>query len=485
MSDGNDTQVLGIVVLARGGDRQTLYLDPDTYFSTLTTITPLGEQQEFQLGASLRSLYLNASSPSFIGIPGVFALVNQSSVIVRADEVTDDGTLFDSAVALMQGFWPPTAQSSISLANGTTITSPLNGFQYVNIESVDPDMDYVGSLAPPLELSDAVRTFLQAWSNRVEQFYNSAAFVAKANESASFLTALQPYIDARISSLQDIIYDYMNVQFTYNITYAEQLPPRYLEQVRDLVNWHEYNLFTDSQASGIGNIAGRSILPTILDALSNIGSQLPYGLQLHFSAVSYQPFLSLMNMTGIFESGQLPPAIVDYAAALVFEVRQSTAGGEPVIRVQFKNGTDDDFHAMGLIFDGWNGSGGKDVPLSVFTAAFQGAAVNTTADWCNICAQPTQRSCEQALASPVATAPTSAASSSSAPSFHSKQFSSVGAGFLGAGLAIVLLSAVFGLLLFLGVLSYGGVRKLRRLSNVSRRSNREWRGDEMELHSEV
>ncbi|THG97936.1 hypothetical protein EW026_g4173 [Hermanssonia centrifuga] len=374
MSDGTDTRVLGIVVLARGGDRQTLYLDPDTYFSSLTTITPLGEQQEFQLGASLRSLYLNALSSSFIGISGVFALVNQSSIIVRADEVTDDGTLFDSAVALMQGFWPPTAQSSISLANGTTITSPLSGFQYVNIESVDPDMD--------VSLDGA--SYCTAWSNRVEQFYNSAAFVAKANESASFLTALQPYIDARISSLQDIwnIYDYMNVQFTYNITYAEQLPPRYLEQVRDLVNWHEYNLFTDSQASGIGNIAGRSILPTILDALSNIGSQLPYGLQLYFSAVSYQPFLSLMNMTGIFESGQLPPAIVDYAAALVFEVRQSTAGGEPVIRVQFKNGTDDDFHAMGLIFDGWNGSGGKDVPLSAFTAAFQGAAVNTTADCC-------------------------------------------------------------------------------------------------------
>ncbi len=43
MSDGTDTRVLGIVVLARGGDRQTLYLDPDTYFSSLTTITPLGE----------------------------------------------------------------------------------------------------------------------------------------------------------------------------------------------------------------------------------------------------------------------------------------------------------------------------------------------------------------------------------------------------------------------------------------------------------
>ncbi len=78
-------------------------------------------------------------------------------------------------------------------------------------------VQYVGSQTPPLELSDAVRTFLQAWSNRVEQFYNSAAFVAKANESASFLTALQPYIDARISSLKDIVSTYLINTESHNL----------------------------------------------------------------------------------------------------------------------------------------------------------------------------------------------------------------------------------------------------------------------------
>ncbi len=159
MSSQNVTQVLGIVVLARGGDRQTLYLAPDDYASSLSSITPLGEvskfmrsgvvahdcalqQQEFQLGGSLRSIYLNVTSPSFVqGIFGATALFNQSSVIVQSDDAGEDGTLFDGAQALMQGLWPPSQQEAIFLANGTTITSPLGGYQYIPIDSVDPDED--------------------------------------------------------------------------------------------------------------------------------------------------------------------------------------------------------------------------------------------------------------------------------------------------------------------------------------------------------
>ncbi len=54
----------------------------------------------------------------------------------------------------------------------------------------------------------------------------------------------------------------MNVQFIHNATYAGQLPPAYMEQVRDLANWHEYNVFTDTAASGIGN---STFYPPLLD----------------------------------------------------------------------------------------------------------------------------------------------------------------------------------------------------------------------------
>lgn len=50
--------------------------------------------------------------------------------------------IFDSAVALWQGFYPPTtANVGDTLANGTNITSPLGGFQYVQINAILPDTD--------------------------------------------------------------------------------------------------------------------------------------------------------------------------------------------------------------------------------------------------------------------------------------------------------------------------------------------------------
>jgi len=54
---------------------------------------------------------------------------------------------------------------------------------------------------------------------------------------------------------------------------------------------------------------------------------------------------------------------VEYAAAWSLEVRQPSAGGEPVLRFNFKNGTSDDFHTYAFM-----GSDG-DVPLSTFINA--------------------------------------------------------------------------------------------------------------------
>lgn len=88
------------------------------------------QQQEFQLGTLLRQLHLNSSSPSFIqGI--TTALFQQNQVQVRADAGGEGGVIFDSAVALTQGLYPPTVLSNTTLADNSTITSPLGGYQYV------------------------------------------------------------------------------------------------------------------------------------------------------------------------------------------------------------------------------------------------------------------------------------------------------------------------------------------------------------------
>ncbi|CAL1713509.1 unnamed protein product [Somion occarium] len=433
----SNDKILGIVVIARHGDRQGFYQDPDSYTASATSITPLGEKQESQLGSLLRSLYLDASSPTYIqGISNSTSLFQQSQVAVRADAGGEGGVIFDSAVALLQGLWPPTPLSSTILANGNNITSPLNGYQFVPIESVEPNEDV------SLEGFTSCNTL----NDHIAAFYDSPAFLEKANQSASFLSQLHSYLDGRAVTLENMwnIYDYMNVQSIHDANFASRLPPTFLARARDLANFHEYGVFSDSQANGIGNIAARTMLPSILTAFQRIANASD-PLRLHYSSISYKPFLSLFNMTGLVQSGEVEAGIVNYVAAVVFEVRQPASGDEPVLRFNFKNGSDDtSFHSHDLHFSGWNGDG--DVPLATFINAFQPVAVNTTLDWCNVCGQTTDRGCAALLG---------------ASSFgsHHDRISPVGAGFLGAGLTAAVMLAALGVLLFLGFLTFGRGRR--------------------------
>lgn len=90
---------------------------------------------------------------------------------------------------------------------------------------------------------------------------------------------------------------------------------------------------------------------------------------------------------------------MNYAAAVVLEVRTSPSSSEPFLRFQFKNGTDDtELHPYPLVFPGWDGSAsGTDVPLSTLISAFQLVGINTTLEWCNVCGQTTERGCDVAL----------------------------------------------------------------------------------------
>ncbi|THH19834.1 hypothetical protein EUX98_g8697 [Antrodiella citrinella] len=421
----SSSDVIGIVFIARHGDRQGFYQDPESYTPSATSITPLGEQQEFALGTLVRSLYLNASSPTYIqGISNTNQLFNQSQVAVRADEGGEDGVIFDSSVALLQGLFPVTTAANTTLANSTTVISPLGGYQYVPIESIEPDENV------SLEGFTDCNTFV----TRNIDFYNSPEFLQKANESAPFLEQLPQYLDGRPATLENMwnIYDYMNVQSIHNATFANRLPPTFLAQARALANFHEYGVFSDPSLGGIGNIAGTAMLPTILTALQRIANASD-PLLLDYTAIAYKPFLSLFNMTGVVADGQLPPAIVNYAAGVVLEVRSPAGSTEPSIRFLFKNGTDDaTFIAHNMSIPGFDGTTGGDAPLSKFLAAFEPVAVNTTLQWCHVCNQTQERGCAVLLAA------------QSATSFqqHHDRISPVGAGFLGAGLTIVVFSGL-------------------------------------------
>ena len=50
------------------------------------------------------------------------------------------------------------------------------------------------------------------------------------------------------------------------------------------------------------------MVPSIVTAMERIANASD-PLKLHYSAISYKPFLSLFNMTGVNANGELPPAI--------------------------------------------------------------------------------------------------------------------------------------------------------------------------------
>ncbi|KAG2144189.1 histidine phosphatase superfamily [Suillus bovinus] len=440
MSQDTDNQILGVVLLVRHGDRQGLYQNPDTYTATGTVITPLGNQEEFMLGSYLRSLYLNQSSPSYL--PGMSTgLFNPAQVFIQADAGDEGGVIYDSCVSLTQGLWPATLSNNVTLANGTTITAPLGGYQYVPIDAVDPN------LSTQLEGFTNCNTF----DTHTTDFYQSSVFQEMAAQSAPFLDSLPPYLNGRSVQLENMwnIFDFMNVNNIHNATFAEALPPTYMAQVQALANWHEYNVFSDRSIGGIGNIAGTAILPSILSGFANIMKS-TNPVPLSITAISYKPFISLFNMTGVASANPSLAGIVNYASAVALELRQPSGGGEPVIRFNFKNGTSD---ATFVTYDFLNITG--DVPLSAFIDAMAPVAVNTTANWCSVCANTQDMPCS-ALA--LATAQGEAAAR--------PKISSAGAGVLGAGLTLAVVILMGITLAFLGLMTI--VHTQRHLKYVIR-----------------
>ncbi|KDR82624.1 hypothetical protein GALMADRAFT_835279 [Galerina marginata CBS 339.88] len=426
-----DSKVLGVVVLVRHGDRQGFYQDPTSYSASNTALTPLGNLQLYELGQELRNIYFVSSSPSFISTVNN-QLVQDSQIYIRADAGGEGGVIFNSAVSLLQGLYPPSLNYTTTLSNGTVVVGPLGGYQTIPIESVEPSNDV------SLEGWTSCGTFV----NATNAFYQSALFNQIAAAHADFLNALSPYVGGRQTTLVNMwnIFDFMNVQSIHNATFANNLPAGYLGQARDLANFHEHGVFSSPQPNGIGNIAGQTILPSILNGLKAItNSTNPEKFILE--AISYKPFISLFNMTGVAQMNPQLSGIVNYASAAAFEVHQPSAGGEPVVRFKFKNGTDDKFQTYGFL------NSTADVPVSSFVNTLKPYAFSDIPTWCKVCSNHQDRGCaDLSTSSPAATF------------VNHDRVSPVGAGFIGASVALVVVAAMLGMLYLLGFLSFGRKR---------------------------
>jgi hypothetical protein len=364
------SNVHGVVVLARNGDRLEVYQDPKTYDAAFTETTALGEVQSHQLGSTLRSLYLDSRSPSYVqGMrPNI---VDNHEIHVRSKAGGEGSVVFDSAIALLQGLFPPNPNHKIVLANETTIVAPLGGYQYIPVETVEPSND----------------RSLESWTDcpefqkHIVDFYKSDEFKAKAIEAEPFFHNIKDFVFGRETTLENIwnIYDFVNSELVHNITYAHRLPPTYIEQAQALVNFHENGVFSDKDISGIGNIAGRTVLNTILNSLERIAFN-DDPLKFLLVETTYQPFISLFHLTGIVNSHPELQGVPNYASALAIELRR---GAPPdtrdFLRFKFRNGTEGRFETLPVF------GHHADIPLTEFIYRAENAAITSNRQWAQVC----------------------------------------------------------------------------------------------------
>ncbi|KAJ7726740.1 histidine phosphatase superfamily [Mycena metata] len=371
------SSVLGVVIIARNGDRRAFYQDPQTYAPGLTDSTALGVADLHLLGTQLRSTYLTTGSPAFIpSISRDVADTQEVKVLVKAGG--EGAVVFDSAIALLQGLFPPNPRNQVKLANGTTVSAPLGGYQYVPMETVEPGND----------------RSLESWTDcpefqkHVTAFYESDAFKKEEKSAASFLHEVKDFVFGRPATLKNIwnIYDYMNTELIYNQTYAYRLPPTYINQARALADFHENGVFSDAEANGIGNIAGRSLLHTILDSVERIAFD-DDPLKLMVIQTSYQPFISLFHQTEMVKEHPHLAAIPNFGAALAIELRRGLPPDmRDFLRFKFRNGTDDPedwqlVHPFGHR---------ADIPLTEFVYRTEGTTIANNKEWAHVCGATTE-----------------------------------------------------------------------------------------------
>ncbi|KAG7091479.1 hypothetical protein E1B28_010510 [Marasmius oreades] len=362
--------VLGTVVIARHGDRLLFPEDPYTYKGPSTESTPFGQSESHQLGSTLRSLYLNPASASHIsGIS--HDLVNTKQIRVYAKNGGEGNVVFDSVIALLQGMFPPTERNVLTLADGTTVMAPLGGYQYVPVETVEPENDR--SLESWIDCP--------AFKQHIQKFYKSDEFKRKAEESKPILDTFKDYVFGRSLTLENAwnLYDYINTQLTYNQTYAFRLPPHIVDNARSLANYHENGIFSDKESSGIGNIAGRTMLHLVLDALERMGFE-ENPLKFSLIETTYQPFISFFHEVEAVQENPALKAIPNFASAIAIELRKTTPPDiRPMIRLRFKNGTQAEWETLHAY--GHRG----DIPLTEFIYRAKGGAVFNNKHWAQVC----------------------------------------------------------------------------------------------------
>ena len=394
-------QIWGTVIFTRYGDR-TPYILPET-----PTLTPLGAQQLFNVGSTFRNRYVTPPTSAFnvnTAISGIseFQLNNDQVTL----ESTSDQFIAASAQAFMQGLYPPLQDSSnytfidslSTLANGTTVQSPLNGYQYPQL--------YVASKDDLNLIWVAGEVGCITYTSSRSDYFLSSGYEAVRASTADFYAGLQPLILDGVFSNASVgyfdayyIWDYISYGNTHNTSVANHISEEDLLQARTLAD--EWVFATNGNLTAYGvtpgdhirAVAGRTLANRIVEAIYiniNTGGLLDK-MTLLFG--SFEPMVAFASLAGL-PSEQNPQfyGVPDLGSSMVFELFSFSADEDDNypdtsnlnVRFLFQNGTEDDAELISYPLFGRDPSQ-ITMTLEEFLDGMESIMMGSVGDWCDMC----------------------------------------------------------------------------------------------------
>lgn len=177
--------ILGVYMFHRHGDRTAKITPP-------TNLTALGYQEVYTSGDYFRSRYI--SSNAALKINGISSnTVKQSQIAVSSPY---DAVLQPSTMGFLQALYPGLGSPAdvSTLRNGTTITPPLNGYQFVPINTVS-----TGTNSENTAWLQSTSSCYNALVSSNNYFYSSQ-YNTLLNSTQSFYQNLVPVINGSYSA---------------------------------------------------------------------------------------------------------------------------------------------------------------------------------------------------------------------------------------------------------------------------------------------
>ena len=180
--------ILGLYIFSRHGDRTSKATPP-------TLLTDFGYSEVFSSGTWFRNHYIaNGSTSQIYGVAP--DLVKQSQIAASAPL---DNVLMPSCLGFLQGLYPPAGDTlgSQTLANGTVVKSPLNGYQIVPVSTVTSGTGSEDS------------AWLQGAGNCAKaivssnNYFSSQEYMDLLNTTKSFYQSLNPVVNSTFTADQN------------------------------------------------------------------------------------------------------------------------------------------------------------------------------------------------------------------------------------------------------------------------------------------